>query len=401
MELQRILAKDSRSAMEQVHTLYGKDALVVSNKRAKDKTELIVAVDLEADLKNSLDEINLGNCGHHLSSSSNFQDVMEEKVFGTQVQEKDMVSDKGILMAVPNEYEDQTEDALREREKLRSREIVDLVKQEFAIMRREFKLSEQNRDHSLSSEMSPILEALTEVGMPVKLKALITSLVDQNGSISDIFKNVSTEIGSNLHSENILENMEGIHIITGSPGVGKTLLSAKIARQKAVEYGEDEVAIISYNDKRFGAWSQSQLLSAKIGIEIFRCSSLDSLEQVMGEVGSRRLVLIDTSAYEVEKTIKTLESVLPLAKKHLVIGSDTSERSATSFLQDFDSLWDSVMLSKLEKECHPWPIISALFNRDEPLGLYSDSQSVMDDLMPITGSELVAKSLNQLKHSFV
>jgi|TARA_B100001093_G_scaffold96738_1_gene88705 flagellar biosynthesis protein FlhF len=401
MELQRILAKDSRSAMEQVHTLYGKDALVVSNKRAKNKTELIVAVDLEADLKNSLDEINLGNCGHHLSSSSNFQDVMEEKVFGTQVQEKDMVSDKGILMAVPNEYEDQTEDSLREREKLRSREIVDLVKQEFAIMRREFKLSQQNGDHSLSSEMSPILEALTEVGMPVKLKAYINSLVDQNGSISDIFKNVSTEIGSNLHSKNILENMEGVHIITGSSGVGKTLLSAKIARQKAVEYGEDEVAIISYNDKRFGAWSQSQLLSAKIGIEIFRCSSLDSLEQVMGEVGSRKLVLIDTSAYEVEKTIKTLESLLPLAKKHLVIGSDTSERSATSFLQDFDSLWDSVMLSKLEKECHPWPIISALFNRDEPLGLYSDSQSVMDDLMPITGSELVAKSLDQLKHSFV
>lgn len=401
MELQRILAKDSRSAMEQVHTLYGKDALVVSNKRAKNKTELIVAVDLEADLKNSLDEINLGNCGHHLSSSSNFQDVMEEKVFGTQVQEKDMVSDKGILMAVPNEYEDQTEDSLREREKLRSREIVDLVKQEFAIMRREFKLSQQNGDHSLSSEMSPILEALTEVGMPVKLKAYINSLVDQNGSISDIFKNVSTEIGSNLHSKNILENMEGVHIITGSSGVGKTLLSAKIARQKAVEYGEDEVAIISYNDKRFGAWSQSQLLSAKIGIEIFRCSSLDSLEQVMGEVGSRKLVLIDTSAYEVGKTIKTLESLLPLAKKHLVIGSDTSERSATSFLQDFDSLWDSVMLSKLGKECHPWPIISALFNRDEPLGLYSDSQSVMDDLMPITGSELVAKSLDQLKHSFV
>jgi flagellar biosynthesis protein FlhF len=387
--------------MERVHTLYGKDALVVSNKRAKDKTELIVAVDLEADPKSSLDEINLGSCGHHLSSSSNFQDVMEEKVFGTQVQEKNMLSDKGILIALPNEYADQTEDALREREKLRSREIVDLVKQEFAIMRREFKLSEQNRDHSLSNEMSPILEALTEVGMPVKVKAFINSLVDQNGSISDIFKNVSTEIGSNLHSKNILENMEGVHIIAGGPGVGKTLLSAKIARQKAVEYGEDEVAIISYNDKRFGAWNQSQLLSAKIGIEIFRCSSLDCLEQIMSEVGSRKLVLIDTSAYEVKKTVKTLESLLPLAKKHLVIGSDTSERSATRFLQNVDGIWDSVMLSKLEKECHPWPIISALFHRDESLGLYSDSQSVMDDLMPITGSELVAKSVDQLKQSFV
>ncbi len=401
MELQRILAKDSRSAMEQVHTLYGKDALVVSNKRAKDKTELIVAVDLEADAKNSLDEINWINHDQHLSSSSNFQEVMEEKVFGTQGQEKDMLSERGILMALPNDYEDETEDALGEREKIRSREIVDLVKQEFAIMRREFKLSEQNRNDAFSSEMTPILEALTEVGMPVKFRALIDSLVDQNGSISEIFKNVSTEIGSNLLSKNILENMEGIHIITGSSGVGKTLVSAKIARQKAIEYGEEEVAIISYNDKRFGAWNQSQLLSAKIGIEIFRCSSLDSLEQIMSEIGSRKLVLIDTSAYEVEKTIKMLGSLLPLAKKHLVIGSDTSERSATSFLQNVDGLWDSVMLSKLEKECHPWPIISALFNRDEPLGLYSDSQSVMDDLMPITGSELVAKSLDQLKQSFV
>ena len=49
MELQRILAKDSRTAMDQVNNLYGKDALVVSNKRAKGKTELIVAIDLETD----------------------------------------------------------------------------------------------------------------------------------------------------------------------------------------------------------------------------------------------------------------------------------------------------------------------------------------------------------------
>ena len=48
MELQRVLAKDSRAAMDQVHKLYGQDALVISNKRAKNKTELIVAVDLKS-----------------------------------------------------------------------------------------------------------------------------------------------------------------------------------------------------------------------------------------------------------------------------------------------------------------------------------------------------------------
>ena len=57
MELQRILAKDSRSAMEQVHHKYGKDALIVSNKRAKNKTELIVAVDLDYSSESILDEL--------------------------------------------------------------------------------------------------------------------------------------------------------------------------------------------------------------------------------------------------------------------------------------------------------------------------------------------------------
>ena len=48
MELQRILAKDTRAAMRQIHHLYGDDALVVSNNKARGQTEIIVAVDLDA-----------------------------------------------------------------------------------------------------------------------------------------------------------------------------------------------------------------------------------------------------------------------------------------------------------------------------------------------------------------
>jgi len=57
MELQRILAKDSRTAMEQVHAKFGKDALVVSNKRARNKTELIVAIELEEGSAAALEEM--------------------------------------------------------------------------------------------------------------------------------------------------------------------------------------------------------------------------------------------------------------------------------------------------------------------------------------------------------
>ena len=57
MELQRILAKDTRSAMEQIHNLFGSDALVVSNKKARGKTEVIVAIDIAADKNNAMAEL--------------------------------------------------------------------------------------------------------------------------------------------------------------------------------------------------------------------------------------------------------------------------------------------------------------------------------------------------------
>lgn len=47
MKLQRIIAKDSRSATEQAIAQYGRDVLVVSNSRVNGMTELIVAVDVE------------------------------------------------------------------------------------------------------------------------------------------------------------------------------------------------------------------------------------------------------------------------------------------------------------------------------------------------------------------
>ena len=56
MELQRILARDTRSAMEQVFNLYGEDAMIVANNRVKGQTEIIVALDLVSEVKAALEQ---------------------------------------------------------------------------------------------------------------------------------------------------------------------------------------------------------------------------------------------------------------------------------------------------------------------------------------------------------
>ncbi len=46
MELKRILARDTRSAMEQAIQVYGPDVLVISNHQVGGQTELVVAIEV-------------------------------------------------------------------------------------------------------------------------------------------------------------------------------------------------------------------------------------------------------------------------------------------------------------------------------------------------------------------
>jgi len=57
MKLQRIIAKDSRAANEQAIAKYGKDVLVVSNTKVNGMTELIVAIEIEANSYDQVDKV--------------------------------------------------------------------------------------------------------------------------------------------------------------------------------------------------------------------------------------------------------------------------------------------------------------------------------------------------------
>ena len=86
MELQRILAKDSRAAMDKVLELYGQDALVVSNKKANEKTEIIVAIEVPPETEKTLSEMQVAPVDlpeFDFSDAVDFDQVMESHVFKT------------------------------------------------------------------------------------------------------------------------------------------------------------------------------------------------------------------------------------------------------------------------------------------------------------------------------
>ena len=409
MELQRILAKDSRSAMEQVHQKYGIDALVVSNKRANNKTELIIAIDLEDDSEVVLEELQVKGepmLNDKLEQYPAFDQVMESKVFKTVPDDTTPIRPLVSFIPSCDVAEKSSTDAGSEaREYLHAREIVDLVKEELAVLRRELKLSGQmeawGRNQFVSEPMKPLIKALDDSGMPLSLRAMITDIVNQSVTVNEALDGISTTLGQNIANVNILSEMQGIHVITGSSGSGKTLMSARLANQKALEYGEHDIALISFKDTRFGAWSQVQLLGAQAGVDTFRVNSDDALEQLVAELSSRKLVLIDTPGVDVASTMNTLTALLPNAKYHLVVSADASEGGISKYIKMNNGAWTSIMLSRLANDIQPWPLINVLLKENIAVSLAAGVPSIADQAASITGVSLLKTSLSELPLSFV
>jgi flagellar biosynthesis GTPase FlhF len=399
MELQRILAKDSRSAMEQVHNTFGKDALVVSNKRARNKTELIVAVDLKADLEHALDDMQLE--GEHTKEPTpevceEFNQVMESKIFKTS---PDFFASENTPASFLSDSR-----ADDKRDQLHAREIVDLVKQELAVMRRELTLSERlsSMGGKITNEaMQPFADALSYSGLSISLQVMVADLINQSRETEDAIGTISTILGNNISNINILDDMQGIHVFSGRSGSGKTVTCARLARQKALEYGENAVAVISFKDSRFGAWSQIQILCSQAGVDTFRAKNNDELKNILEELSDRRLVILDTSGSDAASSIKSLFNLLPEASYHLVLPADSSEGGVRSSISASQDIWESIIITRLDGGVQPWPIINVLVDQDIPVSLITNSPSLTKNAEATTGISLIDQSLRDLPMGFV
>jgi flagellar biosynthesis GTPase FlhF len=399
MELQRILAKDSRSAMEQVHNTFGKDALVVSNKRARNKTELIVAVDLKADLEHALDDMQLE--GEHTKEPTpevceEFNQVMESKIFKTS---PDFFASENTPASFLSDSR-----ADDKRDQLHAREIVDLVKQELAVMRRELTLSDRlsSVGGKITNEaMQPFADALSYSGLSISLQVMVADLINQSRETEDAIGTISTILGNNISNINILDDMQDVHVLSGRSGSGKTVTCARLARQKALEYGENAVAVISFKDSRFGAWSQIQILCSQAGVDTFRAKNNDELKNILEELSDRRLVIIDTSGSDAASSIKSLSNLLPEASYHLVLPADSSEGGVRSSISASQDIWESIIITRLDGGVQPWPIINVLVDQDIPVSLITNSPSLTKNAEATTGISLIDQSLRDLPMGFV
>ena len=390
MELKRILAKDSRRALEKVSDEYGNDALVISSAKVNGQTEVIVAIDLHSE--NSTDSVETTDSTKKETNQS-FEKFLKQEIAAD--------SKNGYI---PKVSEDKLEKKAGDIEYIRMREIVDLIKLELASIRKEFSLSKKlnltDGNLPISNEVTPLVSFFEESGMPSSLKALLSRELIEEKSLRDAIKKTQDTLQNGLNKVEIDWEQEKIHVLAGTSGCGKSLMAGKLAIKTARERSPEQVAIISYRDEKLGSWAQTQLIGAESGVSTYKADSFEVLRTLVEELGQNKTIIIDTPGVNIEEHLKEIKNLDRDALFHLVVPFDASESSINHAISKFEKSWYSVMISRSDEKVYPWPLISVLTNTRLPISYIGDGSASLKAISIARPEGLVRQALSGVSSDF-
>jgi flagellar biosynthesis GTPase FlhF len=406
MQLKRILARDTRSATDKAIALYGDDVLIISNHMVNGQTELVVALDLPAaeaadtalplgmvapvaiSLIDQMPVASRAPAPAEAAAASaeplNFMEALRQAEW------------KPAAAGFTAQSQTQPEDA---RDYLRGREIVDLVRDELASLRREFRLGQQTAGWqsglNLAAEVQPLARAMGEAAIPQELRALMLDTLKDHASPEKALQAINEQLTHSLNRPAAALPDKGVHLVAGPSGAGKTLMAARMARHVEQLHGAHQVALISYQDVRAGAWSQIQMLASQLGIDCYRAGDAATLALLLNELNTRRVVLIDTPGVQMKERVAEVLAVQPDCQCHAVVPADASSATLHK-LAGANTAWDSVLISKVDECAQPWPLLNFLSNNSMALAGASDGVSPGDLITNFSVRQLVSLGLSQL-----
>ena len=408
MELKRILARDTKTANERAIALYGRNVLVISNHTVGGQTELVVAVDIDESSDQTTNPVVAAvSAGTHEAAqptkSRDFAEVMSAVSRPQAATPKEPATQRASVLAAAQSFDMQLSKSaseVQERDMLHGREIMDLIRDELASLRREFNLSQKTSGWqsglNLAPEVQALMDSFTEAGMPASLRALLLDTVKDMRDEREALASVRNQLEQALQREPAAVPRHGVHVLAGPSGSGKSLMVAKLARLAAKRDGADHIAIVSYKDLRVGAWSQVQLLAEHIGVDAFSVQDAAELPALFERLKGRHLILIDTPGSQTLERVAEVKNAFPQAQAHMVMSADASSATLNRAMRATSARWDSLMVTKLDESVQPWPLVEFLCDNRLPLNAAGDGNQLGDLRRELEIRSLVEMAVAQL-----
>ncbi|UTV27015.1 flagellar biosynthesis protein FlhF [Photobacterium atrarenae] len=191
----------------------------------------------------------------------------------------------------------------------------------------------------------------------------------------------------------------GVVALLGPTGVGKTTTIAKLAARAAMDFGPEQIALVTTDTYRIGAHEQLATYGRIMGCPVRVAKDAEELADILHQLRHRRLVLLDTAGMG-QRDIRLSEQLDTLMqnsgsqiRSFLVLPSTAQRRVLNETIEHFRRIpLSGCVLTKLDESLSLGEVICVSIQNALPIAYLADGQRVPEDIKVATGDFLVARA---------
>ncbi|STX37909.1 flagellar biosynthesis protein FlhF [Legionella feeleii] len=354
MKLKRFVAKDTRSAMQQIKTTFGPDAVILSSSRVEGGVEIVAAVDFDESVITATAAVAsmepAGQAGGK-DISSPLDDMRQE-----------IQTLRGMLEAQLRGYTGHGEQPL----------------------------------HTL------LMQKLLQLGVSQHTASLLVSKVNPSLNQQRAWQQLLGYFSDALpirDSRRIEEG--GIYAFVGPTGVGKTTTLAKIAARFVLRFGAENLGLVTMDTYRIAAHEQLMVYGKILGVQVCVAQDDVSLSRVIRQLNDKKLILIDTAGMNpaderVAAQMNLLSSRLHSISTVLVLPATSHYQVLNEAISCYQrDRIEQCIITKLDESFVLGGVLSAIAETGIEISYLTNGQRVPEDIKVATRHQLLEQFMEQ------
>ncbi|CAH8204112.1 flagellar biosynthesis protein FlhF [Vibrio aestuarianus] len=198
----------------------------------------------------------------------------------------------------------------------------------------------------------------------------------------------------------------GVVALLGPTGVGKTTTIAKLAARAAMEYGADNVALVTTDTYRIGAHEQLSIYGRIMGCPVRVAKDSNELADVIYQLRNRRLILVDTAGMG-QRDVRLSEQLDTLMQEssevihsYLVLPATAQRKVLQETIEHFRRIpLSGCIMTKLDESLSLGEFVSVVVQNALPVAYIANGQRVPEDIVIAQPKYMVAKANELLEKS--
>jgi flagellar biosynthesis protein FlhF len=419
MKIKRVGAANLREGMQQIREALGPEAVILSNRRVSEGIEIVAAIDYDENLEVPEPPSREALAQKSPPAEGSLRAAEPPPLNPTSVARGQSVAGAPQLAGKRAAIAQQSADAPRRRDasdscsgggstqsrRIGSQEPV-LVE-----MQNELKVMHHLLEQQLAGlawgelarrqpHRAEILSRLLDFGLSPELCLRLAHAVaaERDPERAQALALETLARGLCTTHDDILTGA-GVVALLGPTGVGKTTTVAKLAARYQRCHGPHQVALVTTDSYRIGAFDQLRIFGMILDIPVRLASSHKELQAAIADFADKPLVLIDTAGMS-QRDLRlaqqfTLMGAVPQVKHYLVLAANAELATLHEVVTAFAPVQlAGCILTKLDEARRLGSALSVLHEQALPLAYVSAGQGIPEDLQAAQAHTLVRQGMD-------